>query len=94
MGYKAIVGQQPPIPPVEQCAWCIPGPQGPAGPQGIPGESGQIPDELKVATLAVEKEAQFNNVIKVGDYEGQTVEIKTEGGVMVFKNGILIKYER
>ena len=52
----------------------------------------ELPEELKLATLVVEKEAQFNNVIKVGDYEGQTAEIKTEGGVLVFKNGLLVKY--
>jgi len=95
MGYKVIVGQQPQppaAPPPEQCPWCIPGPKGDKGEQGDQGIPGIIPDELKLATLVVEKEAQFNNVVKVGDNEGLTVEIKTEGGVLVFKNGILIKY--
>jgi hypothetical protein len=52
----------------------------------------ELPEKLKLTTLVVEKEAQFNNVIKVGDYTGQTAEIKTESGVLVFKNGLLVKY--
>lgn len=52
----------------------------------------ELPEDLKLTTLTVEGDAQFNRLIKLGDMEGQTAEIKTEGGTLVFKNGILVKY--
>ncbi len=44
--------------------------------------------------LTVEGDAQFNRLIKVGDIEGVTADIVVNKiKTMIFKNGILIKYE-